>query len=246
VASNAEGMTTSKILEVAYLPEKEVSIATAKRIALVIGNKDYKNSPLKNPVNDAEAIAMELSKLGFEVFKYTNLNQDEMKNAILKFGQRLSSTGGIGLFCFAGHGIEQSGETYLLPIEERNGLSIEEYTHSAVGLRKVLSEMEEANNIMNILILDACRNEKGNRGIVGTDVAPKGTFIAYATQAGGVALDGNGKNGLYTEELIKALRQPNLRLEDIFMQVRKNVRLRSQDQQIPREYSSIEEKFYFK
>lgn len=246
VASNAGGVTTSKTLEVTYLPEKEISIATASRIALVIGNKDYKNSPLKNPVNDAEAIALELSKLGFEVFKYTNLNQDEMKNAILKFGQKLSSTGGIGLFYFAGHGIEQSGETYLLPIEERNGLSIEEYTHSAVGLSKVLSEMEEANNVMNILILDACRNDTGNRGITGTDVAPKGTFIAYATQAGGVALDGNGKNGLYTEELIKALRQPNLRLEDIFIQVRKNVRLRSQDQQIPREYSSIEEKFYFK
>jgi len=246
VAANAVGITTSNILEVTYQAEKEVSITTAKRIALVIGNQDYKHSPLKNPVNDAEAIAMELSKLGFEVLKYTNLNHEQMKNAIIQFGHKLSSTAGVGLFYFAGHGIEQGGETYLLPIEERNELSKEEYTHSAVGLRKVLSEMEEANNVMNILILDACRNEKGNRGIVGTDVAPKGTFIAYATQAGGVALDGNGKNGLYTEELIKALKQPNLRLEDIFMQVRKNVRLRSQDQQIPREYSSIEEKFYFR
>jgi hypothetical protein len=246
VATNSGGISTSNLLEIDYKPESEVNIATAKKIALVIGNKEYKNSPLKNPVNDAETIALELNRLGFEVMKYTNLSHDEMKNVILNFGQKLSNSGGIGLFYFAGHGIEQNGETYLLPIEERNGLSLEEYTHSAVGLNKVLNEMEDANNAMNILILDACRNEAGSKGIIGTDKAPKGTFIAYATQAGGTALDGNGKNGLYTEELVKALRQPNLRLEDVFMQVRKNVRQRSNEQQIPREFSSIEEKFYFR
>lgn len=246
VATNVAGATTSQILQVNYTFEKEVSIATAKRIALVIGNKDYKNTPLKNPTNDAEAIASELTKLGFEVLKYTNINQNDMKNAILNFGQKISTSGGIGLFYFAGHGIEKNGETYLLPIEERNGLSLDEYTNSAVGLKKVLGEMGEANNAMNILILDACRNDATQKGIVGTDIAPKGTFIAYATQAGGSALDGNGKNGLYTEELVKALRQPSVRLEDVFMQVRKNVRQRSSDAQIPREVSSIEEKFYFK
>lgn len=246
VAANSSGVVSSKVLEVTYTPEKEMSIASAKRIALVIGNRDYKNTPLKNPANDAEAIAAELTKLGFEVLKYTNLSQNEMKNAILNFGQKISTSGGIGLFYFAGHGIEKNGETFLLPIEERSGLSLDEYTNSAVGLKKVLEEMREANNVMNILILDACRNDAAKKGIVGTDIAPKGTFIAYATQAGGSALDGNGKNGLYTEELIKAIRQPSIRIEDVFMQVRKNVRQRSNDAQIPREVSSIEEKFYFK
>jgi hypothetical protein len=246
VATNASGTTNSAVLNVNYTPEREVNIATAKRVALVIGNKDYKNSPLKNPSNDAEAIATELTKLGFEVLKYTNLNQDEMKSAILTFGQKISTSGGVGLFYFAGHGIEKNGETYLLPIEERTGLSLEEYTNSAIGLKKVLSEMSDANNAMNILILDACRNDADRKAIVGTDIAPRGTLIAYATQAGGSALDGSGKNGLYTEELVKALRQPNMRMEDVFMQVRKNVRHRSNDMQIPREVSSIEEKFYFK
>jgi hypothetical protein len=246
VATNASGITHSKILEVNYRLENEQTINSAKRIALVIGNKDYKNSPLKNPSNDADAIASELTKLGFEVLKYTNLSHQDMKSAILTFGQKLNTTGGVGLFYFAGHGIEKNGETYLLPIEERNGLSVEEYTNSAVGLKKVLEEMGQANNVMNILILDACRNDTEQKGIVGTDLAPRGTFIAYATQAGGNALDGSTKNGLYTEELVKALRQPSLRIEDVFMQVRKNVRQRSNDMQIPREVSSIEEKFYFK
>jgi hypothetical protein len=221
------------------------------RLALVIGNNEYSEAPLKNSVNDAQAMALTLQELGFEVLLYTNIDQYNMKKKIRKFGETLAAQGGIGLFYFAGHGIQLYGENYLVPlkaiIEKEQDVELE-----AVNLKRVLGEMDYARNEMNIVILDACRNNpflnnfrsSGATGLAST-TAPEGTFIAYATAPGTIASDGTGKHGLYTEELLKAIRIPNQRIEDVFKLVRRNVYQRSGKKQIPWENSSIFTDFYF-
>lgn len=223
-----------------------------KRLALVIGNGSYLLSPLKNPVNDAKLMAEELRKLGFEVMSYTNLSQNDMKSKIREFGNKLSQQKGVGLFYYAGHGIQLNGENYLVPvtavINKEQDVELE-----SVNLKRVLGEMDYAQNDLNIVILDACRNNPfarsfrsgGGNGLAMT-TAPKGTFIAYATAPGSVASDGTGENGLYTQELVKALEQPGFKIEDVFKTVRNNVYKMSNEMQVPWENSSIFGDFYFK
>ncbi len=225
---------------------------TEKRIALVIGNSAYQTSPLRNPKNDAVTIAAELRKVGFEVMEYTDLSQADMLKNIRAFGNKLAAEKGTGLFYFAGHGLQLNGENYIVPvdaiIEKEQDVELE-----AVNLKRVLGEMDYAANDLNIVILDACRNNPfvrsfrsgGNNGLA-TTIAPKGTFIAYATAPGSVASDGTGQNGLYTEELVKAMQQPGKRIEDVFKQVRNGVYEKSGKQQVPWENSSIFGDFYFK
>ncbi|RLD51991.1 MAG: hypothetical protein DRI94_04470 [Bacteroidetes bacterium] len=223
-----------------------------KRLALVIGNGEYLLSPLKNPVNDAQLMAEELRKLGFDVMSFTDLSQNDMKSKIREFGNKLSKQKGVGLFYYAGHGIQLNGENYLVPvsavINKEQDVELE-----AVNLKRVLGEMDYAQNDLNIVILDACRNNPfarsfrsgGGNGLAST-TAPKGTFIAYATAPGSVASDGTGENGLYTQELVKALEQPGSKIEDVFKAVRNNVYKMSNEMQVPWENSSIFGDFYFK
>ncbi len=223
-----------------------------KRLALVIGNGKYLLSPLKNPVNDAQLMAEELRTLGFDVMSYTDLSQNDMKSKIREFGNKLSQQKGVGLFYYAGHGIQLNGENYLVPvsavINKEQDVELE-----AVNLKRVLGEMDYAQNDLNIIILDACRNNPfarsfrsgGGNGLA-TTTAPKGTFIAYATAPGSVASDGTGENGLYTQELVKALEQPGYKIEDVFKAVRNNVYKMSNEMQVPWENSSIFGDFYFK
>ncbi len=228
------------------------STQNQKRLALVIGNGAYLLSPLKNPVNDAQLMADELKKLGFDVMSYTDLSQNDMKSKIREFGNKLSKEKGVGLFYYAGHGIQLNGENYLIPvtavINKEQDVELE-----SVNLKRVLGEMDYAQNDLNIVILDACRNNPfarsfrsgGGNGLAST-TAPKGTFIAYATAPGSVASDGSGKNGLYTQELVKALEQPGYKIEDVFKAVRNNVYKLSNEMQVPWENSSIFGDFYFK
>lgn len=221
-----------------------------QRVALVIGNSAYKDAPLTNPVNDARAIARALQESGFTVISRENINQGGMLSALREFGDRLRG-GGTGLFYYAGHGMQIKGRNYLIPV----GASIEredEVAYNAVDAQAVLDKMEAAGNVANIMILDACRNNpftrstrSGQAGLAQMD-APVGTLVAYATSPGAVASDGSGSNGLYTQHLLTAIRQPGSKVEDVFKQVRANVRRDSQGKQVPWESTSLEGDFYFK
>jgi TonB family protein len=226
------------------------SITSAKRIALVIGNGAYTTAPaLKNPPNDARDMAANLKTLGFDVSSGVNLSQREMKRLIREFGQKLKS-GGNGLFYFAGHGVQARGRNYIIPVDAdiQSEADVED---SGVDVGLVLNYMDDAQNGLNIVILDACRNNPFARsfrstaeGLAQVD-APTGTLIAYATAPGRVAADGAGENGLYTSELLKAMRMPGLTATDMFMQVRREVMKRTGNKQVPWEASSLVGSFYF-
>ncbi|HYX42250.1 MAG TPA: caspase family protein, partial [Pyrinomonadaceae bacterium] len=224
----------------------------AKRFALVIGNTAYESGPLKNPVNDARAMAEALRACSFDVLERENATQTEMKQTIRTFGERLRSGGpqAIGLFYYAGHGVQVRDRNYLIPVRATVN-NEEEIEYEAVDVGFVMAEMEAAENNLNIIILDACRDNpyarsfrSASRGLAQI-IAPTSTLIAYATAPGRTASDGLGANGLYTSELLTALRTPGLPIEDVFKQVRIRVREKSGGQQVPWESSSLTEDFYF-
>jgi hypothetical protein len=222
----------------------------AKRIALVIGNGAYtKAPPLKNPPNDARDMAATLRTLGFDVTSGINVNQRDMKRLVREFGQKLKS-GGSGLFYYAGHGVQSKGRNYLIPVDA-DIQSEAEVEDSGVDASLVLNYMDDAQNGLNIVILDACRNNPFSRsfrsaseGLAQVD-APTGTLIAYATAPGRVASDGTGQNGLYTSELLKQMRVPGLSATEMFMRVRAEVMKQTSSKQVPWEASSLVGSFYF-
>ncbi len=265
---NGEGESEERIIN--YVPIKNIvsnsSLAVnpsdieipnfnEKRKALVIGNSEYESSAkLRNPVNDAIAMAIELKKLGFEVIQIENGNRKQILEAISDYSTELAKDKNTtGLFYYAGHGIQAKGKNYLIPIDAKI-VKEADIQVSCIDLDNLMVYLEEAANNMNLIILDACRNNpygRSFRSSVGNGLAtvtkqPKGTFLAYATAPGTVAADGTGENGLYTAELIKALEIPKLKLEDVFKRVRANVSEKSQDQQIPWDNSSLVGDFYFK
>ena len=219
------------------------------RIALVIGNSRYKQAPLTNPVNDARAIAKALAQSGFAVTEKEDLSQKDMHIALRDFGDALKQ-GGVGLFYFAGHGVQVKGRNYLIPVDadiERE----DEVVYNSVDASQVLDKMESASNRLNIVILDACRNNPFARsvrsaatGLAQMD-APVGTLIAFSTAPGSVASDGQGENGLYTQHLLQSMRNPGVKIEDVFKRVRASVRRDSKGKQIPWESTSLEGDFVF-
>jgi uncharacterized caspase-like protein len=219
------------------------------RVALVIGNSAYREMPLKNPVNDARAIAAELKTLGFEVIEIEDATFHDMERAVLKFGNKLKE-GGVGLFYYAGHGMQVKGQNYLVPVDAQ----IEEETSvrfEALAVDTITDLMGDAANRLNMIVLDACRNNPferklrgGGKGLAAMDAA-RGTFVAYATAPGSTASDGDGENGLYTEELVRALKEPGLPVESVFKRVRIGVVERSKGAQTPWESSSLTGDFYF-
>ncbi|MBF0541507.1 MAG: caspase family protein [Nitrospirae bacterium] len=226
------------------------AMRTEKRVALVIGNGSYKSSPLKNPVNDAIAMAKVLEGLNFEVISGVNLSKDEMMKRVIEFGNKIKN-GGVGLFYYAGHGVQVNGQNYLIPINA--SIDTQEVVEvEAMSADYVLARMDAAKNRLNIVILDACRNNPFARSFRSVEnglaqmKAPKGSFIAYATAPGSVASDGEGKNGLYTQELMYSMQKPGLKIEEMFKDVRSSVQSKSNDKQTPWESSSITGDFYFK
>lgn len=223
-----------------------------RRVALVIGNSAYALGALANPVNDARDIAATLRQANFEVLFGENQNRRQMRELIRQFGDKIRN-GGVGLFFFAGHGVQVNSTNFLIPI----GAEITKETEvedEAVSVNFVLAQMEDARNKLNIVVLDACRDNPfarsfrtaGERGLAVTKSAPTGTLIAYATGAGSVASDGAGRNGLFTQELLTNLKTPGLTLESVFRRTRTTVRSKSNGQQVPYEYTSVEgEDFYF-
>jgi len=227
-----------------------------KRYALVIGNSKYKFvSPLRNAENDANDMAAELEKLNFEVFKVINGDYNQMRDIFKKFHEKLS-TGPkdqtVGLFYYAGHGIQNQGENYLVPVEANVQFEDDIPRTCFPVQRIVMANMERSNSRINILILDACRNNPFPSGYRSAESGlaeirrAKGSFIAYATAPGSVASDGEGRNGLYTQELLNAMRKPGLSIEQVFKEVRRNVLQLSGERQYTWDSSNIIGDFYFK
>ncbi|MGE0155709.1 MAG: caspase domain-containing protein [Geobacter sp.] len=220
-----------------------------KRVALVIGNGSYTSAPLKNPVNDARAMAATLRRLGFEVEEHVNLGYMPFNDAVEAFGNKLKA-GGIGLFYYAGHGMQVQGANYLIPVDAKIRAE-NEVRYKAIDVGLVLAKMESAKSDVNIVILDACRDNPFSRsfrsasqGLAQID-APTGTIIAYATAPGKTASDGKGKNGAYTEALIQAMENADLKVEEVFKRVRRLVLEKTNKLQVPWESSSLVGDFLF-
>lgn len=220
-----------------------------RRTALVIGNASYQDNPLKNSINDAEAMANALKDVGFDVILLENADLKQIENAIDTFHHQLKA-GGVGLFYYAGHGTQVDGENYLIPVNVKLDVA-EDVRYEAIPVGKVLARMEDAANQMNIVILDACRNNpfarkwrSSQRGLAPIQSA-RGALIAFATEPGGVAADGEGENGLYTSFLLKHLKTPNLDVELMFKRVREDVVQATQNKQVPWESSSLVGDFSF-
>lgn len=232
--------------------KKNENLSEEKRVALVIGNSAYQSIPaLPNPVNDAKLMAKTLSGLGFEVMLGTDMSQNEMKQIIRDFGDKLADTKAVGLFFYAGHGLQVGGENYLVPVTA-NISKEQEVEYECVTLGRLIGQMESAQNELNIIILDACRNNPFAKtravkdGGLAQVNAPRGTFIAFSTAPGKTASDGLGSNGLYTEQLVKHISTPGMRIEDVFKGTRNDVYKESNQEQLPWENSSIFGDFFFK
>jgi tetratricopeptide (TPR) repeat protein len=228
-----------------------------KRYALVIGNSNYSKEIgyLKNPLNDATDVATELRNSNFEVQLITNATYVQIREAMRKFHEKLTNgprDRTVGLFYYAGHGVQYQDENYLVPVDAQVQFE-DDITRMCFPVqRMVLANMERSNSRMNIVILDACRNNPfpATSRSVGSGLAEmkraRGSFIAFATAPGSVASDGVGRNGLYTQELLKALKKRGMTIEQVFKEVRMNVLRLSGDQQYTWDSSNIIGEFYFK
>ena len=200
------------------------------RTALVIGNAGYRSSPLANPRNDARDLAKVLEEVGFDVTVETDLDEDRMKLAIRRFSRELKDRGGVGFFYYAGHGVEVRGENFLIPV----GADIpnEDYVDlEAVSLREITAGLSLARNRLNIVVLDACRNNpytrtfrSAARGLKAVR-PPAETLIAYSADSGQIASDGAGsRNSPYAAALMEEIVRPSTRLVDVFRNVKREVR----------------------
>jgi hypothetical protein len=220
------------------------------RVALVIGNAAYASAPLDNPANDARAMGDTLRGLGFTVIEVRDADRQQMLDAIAQTGDALRGKQGVGMLFYAGHGLQLDWHNYMVPVraELTRSADIPERTVN-VGL--VIDTFKRAGNRMNILVLDACRDNPfadaaSGKGLSPID-APSGTILAYATAPGNVAEDGDPAqgNGLYTRYLLEEIKRPVSKIEDVFKRVRLQVRKSSQGRQIPWESTSLEDDFYF-
>jgi hypothetical protein len=222
------------------------------RYALVIGNSRYSTMPLKNPANDATDIAAALKRLDFEVTLVTDADQRKMEETIRRFGKKLHP-GTIGLFYYAGHAVQHDGENYLIPVDAVGAVSAADHLkYKTVAAGYVLGVMEEAGNGLNLVFLDACRDNpfrgfsrSATRGLARMD-SPTGSLIAYSTSPGQVAQDGGAnRNSPYTQSLLQYLMEPHLPINSMLIKVNAAVKRETNGQQVPWYSSSMEQDFYF-
>ncbi len=229
------------------------SIANSRQ-ALIFGIDQYAHLPdLENAGRDAQAISDQLTALGFEVILRLNPNQRQVYRSLRDFENRLSE-GGTGVVFFAGHGIQSDGRNYLIPADAQVEIE-DDLEAEAIDAGRILESMARAGNPLNILILDACRDNplpkrtrSASRGLTITSIpsGAKGTAILYAAGEGQVAQDGpSGGHGVFTEALLEALSTPNQKLEEVIKQVTKSVLQRTNGRQRPWSLSSIQGDFYF-
>lgn len=231
--------------------------ADADRVAIVIGNGNYERLPLRNPVNDARAVASALRSVGFEVIARENAGYTTMVDAMREFLDR-SGQASVRLVYFAGHGAQFRGKNYLIPTNV--SLTHEnELTHRAANATELAEKLAQLKTGVNIMILDACReapfpllatrNPLRSRsvapGLAGAN-APLGTLIAFSTGPGAIALDGPGANSAYTRHLVRNLAEPGLPIEQLFKRVRIDVARDTNQRQVPWESSSLMGDFCFR
>lgn len=233
-------------------PSSGVSSSTAK-VALVIGIKSYEAvPPLANTLNDARDIAASLKAKGFSVIEvYDPKTKSDLRNAVLQFNKTLSNNpNGVGMLYYSGHGMQIDGANYMIPAAATLEIKAD-VDEQCMNMDYVLRSMEENGNQLNIIVLDACRNNpfrsfsrSAEKGLSMVN-APKGSYIVYATKPGAVASDGTGRNGLFTSKLLKFLDVPDQSLEDVFKNVASEVAKDSNDQQRPWVSSDYTGVFYF-
>jgi uncharacterized caspase-like protein len=252
-SSEEERKMTLKKAKVEDIPEY-AKLSTESRYALVIGNNNYqKFTTLKNAENDARDIGNKLEKLGFQVFRVFNGNKDEMNLKIRQFSNLLKKSGGVGMLFYAGHGLEMAGKNYLVPTDS-NVKSKFDIPDENVALNTVIARLDEAKNRLNIVVLDACRNDPVADGDIragfitqGLTNPPKakGTYIAYSADVGELAKDGDGKNGVFTKHLLANLDKEGIPLNKIFQETRKAVEKETDGEQSPASYDKTTGDFYF-
>jgi len=225
---------------------------TETRLALVIGNAAYRADPLDNPVNDARLIGKSLQQAGFNVMQHENLNRPALLNALREFGSKLNENT-IAVLYYAGHGLQLRDTNYLIPVDAEIR-SEDEIPIAGIDLGFMLGRMSHAKSRINIVILDACRNNpfvgkagpKAAQGLAPMD-APVGTLLAYATAPGKLAADSGGgsANSIYASHLAKHLVTPGLPVEQVFKRVREGVVRETKATQVPWESSSLQGEFAF-
>jgi uncharacterized caspase-like protein len=220
------------------------------RVALVIGNSAYPGeAALETPANDAAAMKRTLAQLGFAVVDLEDGSREQMTAAIASVRDRLRGKQAIGMLYYAGHGLQLDWHNYMVPVDAKMNTAAD-VPAQTVDIDSVITAFKAAGNRMNIVVLDACRDNPfssnaSGKGLAQLD-APPGTFLAYATAPGNVAEDGTeGTNGLYTGYLVQELAKPAVKIEDVFKRVRLQVRQKSQGRQVPWESTSLEEDFFF-
>jgi len=220
------------------------SLFAQQKFALVIGNGAYANiTKLNNPVNDANDMAAALQGLGFTVEKVLNGNLTQMENGIVNLKKKLKgSKDSYGFFFYAGHGVQSNGENYLIPVDAN--ISSESFLRrQAISVQEMLDELNDAGNELNVVVLDACRDNpfpwkrSGSRGLQVVANQPADSIIVYATSAGSTAADGTGRNGLFTGHLLNNLKTPGLTVDEIFKRTGADVARASNRSQIPAIYS---------
>lgn len=210
------------------------------RKALVVGNKTYSDKPLVTPGNDASDVSTLLTDKDFDVTLRHDLKIEQLDQEVAEFCNTVKQGKFVTLFYFAGHGVQVDGQNYLLPIGQEF-IDETQIKYRAYRLNELLDRLNKNPNNLNIIILDACRNNpfESNRGLSSYGLAEvsvnKGTFIAYATSPGKTASDISigERNGLYTSHLLNALKQPQFGLDEVFKLVRENVFTESKEKQLP-------------
>ncbi len=225
--------------------------SSRQQYALVVGNSRYSDIvSLKNPVNDAADIAATLKSIGFEVTTLLDADLNQLENAVVKFGSQLSSSqNSIGFFFYAGHGVQSEGNNYLIPVDAR--IQAEDFIrYKSLAVQTVLDIMRRSGNHLNLVVLDACRDNpfgwarSGSRGLSIVGTQPPGSIVVYATGAGEVALDGSGRNGVFTSELLKHIASPGIEIKEVFDRAGAGVLKSTAGKQVPAVYSQFFGKEY--
>ena len=242
------------LLSITNIIQAQTPMVAENRYALVIGNSEYEGIPsLNNPVNDAIDMQAALERLGFTVELLTNASQSQMESAVVRLGGRLgSSKQAVGLFYYAGHGIQSStGVNYLIP--SRVSIPSEDFlSEKAVSTQAVLNTLNSAGNTLNLVILDACRDNpygwarSGTRGLAVVGQQPAGSIVMYATGANSVAQDGTGRNGVFTGELLRQLETPGLEIGEVVRRTGAAVQQVTGGKQIPAVSNQFFRTFYLK
>lgn len=227
----------------------QVAPDNRRRLALVIGNDNYSSMPvLNNAVNDSKSMNDALKQANFEVLYYKNLNKRGMEEALYTFAQKLGKDD-VGMFYFAGHGVQANGKNFLIPVAE-NVKKSADVQFEGIDVNRVMAYLQDSKNSLNIVVLDACRSslpERGgmSRGLTVTE-APQGSIVAYATSPGKAASDGDGGNSPFTKNLIRVMQRKGVKIEDVFKEVRVAVASETNGEQVPQEVSQLVGDFYFR